>query len=67
MLRVLRFFRGTGMPANSGSIAAPAILDIAEPATDLLAMLLLERGKIEEQGPAAPVVAPKPRRPSSAA
>jgi hypothetical protein len=71
MLRLIRFFRGTGMPANSGSISAPAAVEIAEPAIHLLATLLLERGKIEEPGTPAPAPAPTgptgPRRPSSAA
>jgi hypothetical protein len=66
MIRLIRFFRGTGMPASSGIISSPAMVNIAEPTIELLATLLLERGKIEEPG--APVPAPAgPRRPSSAA
>jgi hypothetical protein len=47
MLQLMRLFRGTGMPANSGSISAPATVEMAEPAVQLLATLLLERGTVE--------------------
>jgi hypothetical protein len=74
MLRVIRFLKGTGaMPANYASISVPARAEIAEPAVHLLALLLLERGKIEDYEPAAPMPAPAPTgpagggRPSSAA
>jgi hypothetical protein len=68
MLRLIRFFSGTGMPAEAGRISSPAIVDIAQPAVSILAMLLLERGKIEEQDTAPRPVGPGGRvRPSSAA
>jgi hypothetical protein len=67
MLRVIRSFRGTGMPAESGRISSPAVVGIAQPSIGLLATLLEERGKIEHRLPAPPVPAPAPAMPPSAA
>jgi hypothetical protein len=71
MLRLIHFYRGVGMPANSGSISAPAVVEIAEPTIQLLATLLLERGKVENNETPAPAPAPSGsggrQRPSSAA
>jgi hypothetical protein len=59
MIRLIRFYRGTGMPAGFGDISSPAIVEIAEPTISLLATLLLERGKVEINE--TPVPAPAPR------
>jgi hypothetical protein len=67
MLRLIRFFSGTGMPAEFGRISSPAVVGIAQPAIPLLAILLEERGEIEHRVPELPAPAPAPDMPTSAA